>query len=221
MHYYLYQITCLVNNKIYVGVHKTHDLNDGYMGSGKVIKAAFAKHGANNFTKVILETFDTSEAMYAREKEVVTDEFLAREDTYNLRRGGTGGFDYINKNLTDEQIQKRCKAGYLAMENKLTDQQKYERSSKGGLANSKKIKECGVAYNKKFTENARMAARSNEAIKKKKETFAAIKHQQGVKNSQYGKPRSDETKKKISNSLKKKYNSTEPKHGALGEAVNF
>jgi hypothetical protein len=35
--------------------------------------------------------------MYAREKEVVTDEFLLREDTYNLRRGGNGGFDYINK----------------------------------------------------------------------------------------------------------------------------
>ena len=35
--------------------------------------------------------------MFAREKEVVTDEFLARPDTYNLRRGGFGGFDYINK----------------------------------------------------------------------------------------------------------------------------
>lgn len=47
--------------------------------------------------KDILEFFDTSEAMYAREKEVVTAEFLLREDTYNLRRGGFGGFDYINK----------------------------------------------------------------------------------------------------------------------------
>jgi len=39
----------------------------GYMGSGKVIRAAIAKHGAHNFEKVILETFETSEAMYARE----------------------------------------------------------------------------------------------------------------------------------------------------------
>lgn len=37
MFYYLYQITNLVNNKIYVGVHKTHKFDDGYMGSGKVI----------------------------------------------------------------------------------------------------------------------------------------------------------------------------------------
>ena len=36
--------------------------------------------------------------MYAKEKEIVTEEFILREDTYNLRRGGYGGFDYINKN---------------------------------------------------------------------------------------------------------------------------
>lgn len=96
-YYYIYQITNLVNAKIYVGVHKTKNLDDGYMGSGKVIRSAVMKHGVENFRKDILEFFDTSDAMYAREKEIVTDEFLLREDTYNLRRGGTGGFDYINK----------------------------------------------------------------------------------------------------------------------------
>jgi len=96
MHYYLYEIRNNINNKIYVGVHKTDVIDDGYMGSGKVIKRAIEKHGIDNFTKTILETFNTSEAMFAREKEIVTDEFLLREDTYNLRRGGTGGFDYIN-----------------------------------------------------------------------------------------------------------------------------
>lgn len=95
-YYYIYQITNLVNAKIYVGVHKTSNLNDGYMGSGKIIRSAITKHGISNFSKDILEFFDTSEAMYAREKEIVTHEFLLREDTYNLRRGGFGGFDYIN-----------------------------------------------------------------------------------------------------------------------------
>lgn len=98
MFYYLYEIRNNLNNKVYVGVHKTTNMNDGYMGSGKVIRNAIKKHGTENFTKTILETFDTQEEMFQREKEVVTDEFLAREDTYNLRRGGTGGFDHINKN---------------------------------------------------------------------------------------------------------------------------
>lgn len=95
-YYILYQITNNLNGKIYVGVHKTNNLDDGYMGSGKVIRSAIAKYGIENFTKDILEQFEDAAAMYAREKEVVTDEFLLREDTYNLRRGGTGGFDYLN-----------------------------------------------------------------------------------------------------------------------------
>lgn len=98
MKYYLYRITNLLNNKIYIGVHKTKSLDDGYMGSGKVIKHAIKTYGLDNFKKEILEFFENEELMYAKEKAIVTNEFLLREDTYNIRRGGTGGFDYINNN---------------------------------------------------------------------------------------------------------------------------
>jgi hypothetical protein len=97
MFYYLYEIRNNLNGKIYVGVHKTKNMNDGYMGSGKVIQSAIKKYGIENFTKTILEVFESSEEMFAREKEVVTEEYLARDDVYNLRRGGHGGWDYINR----------------------------------------------------------------------------------------------------------------------------
>jgi len=35
MKHIIYQITNKVNNKIYIGLHSTKDINDGYMGSGK------------------------------------------------------------------------------------------------------------------------------------------------------------------------------------------
>ena len=103
MHYYLYEVKNNLNGKIYVGVHKSTDLSDKYMGSGTVIRNAIKKHGIANFTKTIIETFECAESMYAREKEVVTDEFLARDDVYNLRRGGLGGFDHINALPVDQR----------------------------------------------------------------------------------------------------------------------
>lgn len=104
MYYYLYRVTNKVNGKIYVGVHKTQRLDDGYMGSGKVILASVKKYGLENFEKEILETFDNAADMFKREAEVVTEEFLARPDVYNLRRGGSGGFDYINANPSEAKM---------------------------------------------------------------------------------------------------------------------
>lgn len=116
MHYILYKTTNLVNQKIYVGVHKTSRLDDGYMGSGKVICAAIKKHGVENFRTEILEHFDNSEAMYAREAEVVNEDFLARPDVYNLSLGGHGGFGYLNRTgLNTKRDMSKNRNGGLAV----------------------------------------------------------------------------------------------------------
>jgi GIY-YIG catalytic domain len=98
MYYVIYKIVNKTNNKIYIGSHKTKNLKDDYMGSGKYLKNAIKKNGIENFVKEIIHIFNTPEEMYAKEAEIVNEEFLTNENTYNLKIGGSGGFDYINTN---------------------------------------------------------------------------------------------------------------------------
>lgn len=95
-HYLIYQITNLVNGKIYIGKHETTDIEDDYFGSGKLIRAAINKYGLENFVKTLLFELQNEEEMNLLEKYVVTPEFCAREDTYNINVGGDGGWSYVN-----------------------------------------------------------------------------------------------------------------------------
>ena len=88
MYYYVYKIINKINNKEYIGFHSTNNLDDGYMGSGKALIRAVEKYGIENFEKTILEMFDTKEAALQREAELVNQDYVNREDTYNMTIGG-------------------------------------------------------------------------------------------------------------------------------------
>ena len=96
--YTVYCVTNKVNGKKYIGKHQTKDLNDSYMGSGKLLRRAQKKYGLENFSREILFVFETEVEMNLKEKELVTEDFCLREDSYNLCVGGQGGFSYINRN---------------------------------------------------------------------------------------------------------------------------
>jgi hypothetical protein len=107
MHYTVYKVTNNINGMFYIGAHKTKDVNDDYMGSGKYLKRSQNKHGIGNFTKEILFTYDNPEEMYAKEAEIVNEEFIAEENTYNLKVGGSGGFDYVQLLWQDDDYRAR------------------------------------------------------------------------------------------------------------------
>jgi hypothetical protein len=140
MYYTIYKITNIVNNKIYIGKHQTEDLDDGYMGSGLILGHAIKKYGIDKFFKEILYVFDSEEKMNNMEKEIVNKEFLLREDVYNLKEGGKGGF-LTRPKMTKEKAKKisiTMKKYYEKMPGTFTNKKHTEETKKKiGESNSK------------------------------------------------------------------------------------
>lgn len=111
--YIVYQTINIVNNKIYVGVHKVKNIEvfDGYIGNGVNInypstymnpkypfQFAVKKYGTANFKRSVLYIFDNEYDAYIKEKEIVNLEFVQREDTYNCILGGNVRPLYYTRN---------------------------------------------------------------------------------------------------------------------------
>ncbi len=102
--YTVYKTTNLINGTIYIGVHKTNDINDNYIGSGKLLKMAIKKYGRDSFKKEILHIFDNANDAYLKENEIVNELFILNENNYNLVVGGVPTTDFYpnRKYLTGE-----------------------------------------------------------------------------------------------------------------------
>jgi len=91
----VYKTTNLLNNKIYIGVHETFNIDDSYIGSGSRFLKSVKKYGKEKFKKEILHIFDNRSDMLLKEKELVNEDFIKKESNYNTILGGgfhTGGF---------------------------------------------------------------------------------------------------------------------------------
>ena len=98
MEYIVYETTNLVNNKFYIGVHKTEDSNvfDGYIGCGVYMQHpssymnpktpfqfAVKKYGIKNFKRKILKVFDNVDDALKLEAKLVDINFIKRNKFCN------------------------------------------------------------------------------------------------------------------------------------------
>lgn len=97
-HYIIYTITNCINRKIYIGKHKCDNLDDDYFGSGKILRMAINKYGIENFIFHLEIDLHSQEEMDLLEELVVNEQFLARDDVYNVSRGGKNPCMYGSKN---------------------------------------------------------------------------------------------------------------------------
>lgn len=87
----LYRTTCIITDRHYTGMHSTDDLNDGYLGSGMILRWSVKKHGKENHIREVLEFCSNRKILREREKEVVNESLLRNPLCMNLSKGG--GFD--------------------------------------------------------------------------------------------------------------------------------
>lgn len=172
--HYIYKITCKISNKYYLGMHSTTDINDGYMGSGRILKRSIKKYGEENHIKEILGFYESRELLIEAEKSAITLEVLRDKNSMNIMIGGGGGF------ISEEHYKKMNDGASKFLKNKWKDEE----------------------YRKKITENLlRMLIQNHKDGKINYNTFEGKKHKEetlklmrerkighglGKNNSQYG-----------------------------------
>lgn len=90
-YHYIYRTTCKITGKFYVGMHSTDNLEDGYLGSGKILGYSRHKYGDENHIREIIEYCSSRDELKQREKEIVNEDLLKNPLNINLKYGGEGG----------------------------------------------------------------------------------------------------------------------------------
>jgi hypothetical protein len=174
LYYTIYKTTCLINGKFYIGKHQTKNLDDGYLGSGKLLMYAMRKYGIQYFVTEIIAVYQEEWRMNLAERILVV---LDLEISYNLCKGGHGGFGYINRNklgvspvdiLSEEQLLaarilggKKASANMWSPENKEKTRLRFvgDKNSQFGKPSLRK----GKKLSKIHTERIQKAAIIREA----------------------------------------------------------
>ena len=174
--YYTYKITLLKGSlagHYYYGQHRTDKLNDGYTGSGKIVRNYFEhyeKIEGVTYVKEILHFYNDGEELNKAEMKLVGDLYKDDELCLNLRAGGNQ-CGYSKETLDRLKTYTPWNKGkHLSEETK----KKISKSQKGKTPWNK-----GKTYN--LSENARKK----------------------ISESQKGHKVAEETKRKISEARKK------------------
>ena len=175
-YHFIYRTTCLITDKFYVGMHSTDNLDDGYLGSGKILGYSRKKYGDENHKTEIIEYFNSRDELKRREAEVVNEDLLANPLSMNLKFGGDGGWEHLNyRNISPEF------AGWRKWRRSLVTK---EDCSKGGkISGPMNMKLAHVAGKIKY--DTFTGKKHSEKTKSKMSESHHGKHE-GNKNSQFG-----------------------------------
>jgi group I intron endonuclease len=197
---YIYQITNLVNGKTYFGqrtrsLKYTSSLADMYWGSGVLLKKAKEKYGLENFEKkIIIEGHFSKEQINRFERCIIRIQRFIGKAEYNLADGGDGGDTSKFINYSDEWRDKTRRRVFES------------RIERFGSLYGYKMYQKEIAKQNLEKDPNYYTTKGNTGHKLSDEQKQRMSESHlGEKNSQYGKHRSEETKKRIQAALARDY----------------
>lgn len=168
-YYGVYQTTNLINGKIYVGTHRTDNLNDKYLGSNKHLRSSIKKYGRDQFKREWLHIFDNNEDMCNKEIELVNEDFVSRDDTYNETIGGLGGPHFKSRKHSEETKQriKMSMAGKKLTAEHIENVAKTKRGKPLSAETRKRISEAKKNNDKKQSMSEETRKKISDSLKKR------------------------------------------------------
>ena len=173
MDHIIYKTTNITNGKYYIGKHSTSNVEDGYLGSGKLLQRAIKKYGIENFSREILFYCDSEKEALEIEKKLVTEKTVKDKNSYNVTLGGFGTWYNVNQNHNNKNNKRQT--GNFGWKERCKDDEFFSQRVSEGL------KEYYKDHPGTFTDH-KHSEKTKQIIGKKNS-----KAQSGKKNSQYGK----------------------------------
>jgi len=206
---FVYLTTNLITNKQYIGDHSCDNLEeDKYLGSGKkLLWPAIKKYGKQNFSRVILEFFNTKEEAFNAQEKYIKLYNTLTPNGYNISL--TGGFEprkiYSQSEETKEKI-RRSKLGKISpMKGKRMPEEAKKKISQKNFG-KKRSDEARRRYSaaKLGKPSGMKGKRMPEEAKKKISESAKLRI--GEKNPFFGKKHTEESKQKMKDAKKDENN---------------
>lgn len=197
-YYFIYLTTNLINGKKYIGKHFGF-LDDGYLGSGKLLKRAVEKYGKENFQREILSFSSSEEENAEKEKYFIALFGACKSDLfYNIHEGGEGG--NTTKGMSPQEKQELSK--------KLSSKQSGKNNPMYGKKRSDEWKQRHSYWAKYIRDNS--VYQTDEYRQRMSKATS------GENNGMYGKHHSEESKQKMS--INRKGKTVGVKNGMYGKS---
>ena len=198
--HYIYLTTNNINGIKYIGKHYG-ELDDTYLGSGKLLKQDILKYGKENFTKSILYVSENDFENSEKEKQFIAlYNAVSNPLFYNIHEGGSGGNTTVGYSPEEKE----------ALRRKLSEINRGKNNGMYGKHHTEQTK-AFLSYWAEF-ERDNSHYRTDEFRQKMSQITS------GSNNGMYGKKHTEESKQKMS--INSKGKTAGEKNGMYGKSGN-